>query len=53
MGKTAGWLVENPLRRRLCLFDDEAIGAVAGDSLGENWFPFSCFPERLPYILKV
>jgi quinol monooxygenase YgiN len=39
--------VENPVRRRLCLSDDEAIGAVAGDSLGENSFLFSCFPERI------
>src|SRR6476620_3962306 len=30
MGKTARWLVENPLRRRLCLSDDETIDAVAG-----------------------
>jgi ketosteroid isomerase-like protein len=29
-GKTAGWFVENPLRRRIRLSDDEAIRAVAG-----------------------
>ena len=40
--------MENPLRRRLCLSDDEAIGAVAGDSLGENCFLFSYVAERLP-----
>ena len=29
MGKTAGWLVENHLRRRLCLSALQSIGAVA------------------------
>ena len=30
IGKTAGWLVENPLRQRLCVSDGEAIYAVVG-----------------------
>ena len=30
VGKRAGWLVENPFRRRLCLSDDEAINTVTG-----------------------
>ena len=39
--------MENPLRRRLCLSDDKAIGAVGGECSGANCFLLSCFPEKI------